>query len=74
MNENASEARPEIRSLWWVGERVRTDEGVDLEIVEIVSPMGFRAKRLDTGEIVDAHASRRPIPKGWSQLGSEVLL
>ena len=58
----------EGRSLQWVGERLATDEGIELEVVEVTGFASFRARRLDTGEVVDAYASRRIPPKGWTQV------
>lgn len=57
-----------IRSMWSVGEVVTLDEGIRIEITELLTAWYFRGRRLDTGEVVELGARPRECPKGWTQV------
>lgn len=52
-----------MQSVFDVGEHWTTDEGIRVQVIEILSCWQARVRRMDTGELTVATAERRTFPK-----------
>lgn len=52
-----------MKSIFDAGEMLRTDEGVQVQVIEVLNYWQARVGRTDTGEITIATARRRTFPK-----------
>lgn len=57
-----------MRSLFYVGERCSTDDGTEVEVVEIIGETEARVRVVKTGEMKYAWLTLRRPPKGWGRV------